>query len=106
MEELEKKLERQRNELFFYHPGIKEVMEKNLKPTMDFELTFEDGNVQVVSTFGIPNPFVRNERLAEHMKMCINLSLHNGHYVVSARMLLRHKRRIRNMVARMRGGKL
>lgn len=98
------KTQQKSDNLFIYHPGIHEVMEKNLKPTMDFELTFEDGETTVVSTFAIPKPYVRDEQLAANMMAGINEMLHNGHHVVSARLILRRKRRMRNMVARLRGG--
>lgn len=104
MRNKEKEIERLSKALYLYSPGIKETMEKDLKPTIDFELTFEDGSTLMVGTFGIPKPFVKDEQLAELQKQCINLTLNNGHYVVSARLVLRRKRRIHNMVTRLRGG--
>lgn len=96
--------EQQKSDLYIYCPSIDTVMEKNLKPTMDFELTFEDGSVQPISLYAIPKPYVREETISQNVMECINLSLCNGHYVVKARLVMRHKRRISNMKARMRGG--
>lgn len=100
------KFRKENDDLFIYRPGMKEVIDKDLKPTMDFELTFEDGEKQMVSSFAIPKPFVSDEQLADNMLVGINDMLHNGHYVIEARLLLRRKRRMRNMIARLRGGNL
>lgn len=96
--------QQENDDLYIYRPGIREVMDKDLKPTMDFELTFEDGEKQMVSSFAIPKPFVTDEQLARNMLVGINAMLQNGHYVTEARLLLRRKRRMRNMIAQLRGG--